>query len=100
MQSGPNFQKELTIVVKAPSRDFVSFAGTWFVPQKKYVYVEPVATDPDFRKKGLGKAAVLEGIRRCSELGAQVAYVGSNQKFYQKLGFKKIFTSQCWSKFF
>jgi len=32
MQSDPNFRKELTIVVEAPSGDFVSFAGTWFVP--------------------------------------------------------------------
>ncbi|MBN2017423.1 MAG: GNAT family N-acetyltransferase [Candidatus Cloacimonetes bacterium] len=98
MQSGPNFRKELTIVVEAPSGDFVSFAGTWFVPQKKYVYVEPVATDPNFRRMGLGRAALLESIRRCKELGAEVAYVGSGQKFYQKLGFKKIFTSQCWEK--
>ena len=30
------------------------------------------------RSRGLGQAAVLEGIRRCGELGAIVAYVGSD----------------------
>ena len=64
------------------------------------MYVEPVATDPDFRRMGLGKAAVLEGIRRCGEMGAEVAYVGSDQLFYQKLGFKKIFTARCLEKYF
>jgi hypothetical protein len=41
---------------------------------------------------------VLEGIRRCSELGATVAYVGSNQPFYLSLGFDVIYTSECWEK--
>ncbi len=100
MQSSPNFRKDLTIVVAATSGDFVAFAGTWFAPKNNFAYVEPVATDPDFRKRGLGKAAVLEGIRRCCELGAAVAYVGSDQFFYQKLGFKKIFTTECWEKYF
>jgi len=98
MQSSPNFRKELTIVVQAPSGNFVSFAGTWFVPQKKYVYVEPVATDPDFRRMGCAKAALLESIRRGKELGAEVAYVGSGQMFYHNLGFREIFTSECWEK--
>jgi hypothetical protein len=50
MQSTPNFRKDLTIVVEAPSGDFVSFCGTWFEPVNKIAYVEPVATDPDFRR--------------------------------------------------
>jgi len=98
MQSGPNFRKDLTIVVEEPSGNFVAFAGLWNVPQNSYCYVEPVATDPDFRKMGLGKAAVLEGIRRCGERGAHVAYVGSDQVFYQKLGFKTNFAAECWEK--
>jgi len=98
MQSGPNFRKELNIVVEAPDGHFVAYAGTWFEPCNRYAYVEPVATDPDFRRLGLGKAAVLEGIRRCAELGATVAYVGSSQLFYKAMGFVPGNTSQCWAK--
>jgi len=47
---------------------------------------------------GLGKAAVLEGIRRCGALGATVAFVGSDLPFYQALGFMKVFDSCCWVK--
>ncbi len=100
MQSTPNFRKELTIVVEAPSGIFVSFSGAWYEGLNRVAYVEPVATDPDFRRMGLGKAAVLEGIRRCGELGATVAFVGSNQEFYRAIGFTKCFDSCCWVKRF
>jgi len=70
----------------------------WYEPTNRYAYVEPVATDPDYRRMGLGKAAVLEGIRRCVGLGAMVAYVGSDQEFYKSMGFKVIYTSECWLK--
>ncbi len=98
MQSGPHFRRDLTIVVEAPGGDFVAFAGTWFEPANKLAYVEPVATDPDYRRMGLGRAAVLEGLRRCAELGASVAYVGSEQKLYQSMGFERVYASCCWRK--
>ena len=63
-------------------------------------YVEPVATDPDYRRRGLGRAAVLEGIRRCGEEGASVAYVGTDKPFYLSFGFKTIYTQNCWLKRF
>ncbi|MCJ7749939.1 MAG: GNAT family N-acetyltransferase [Armatimonadetes bacterium] len=70
MQSGPHYRKDIAIVAVAPSGDFVSFCGMWFDPANRLGYVEPVATDPDFRRRGLGRACVLEGIRRCGHLGA------------------------------
>jgi len=100
MQSGPHFRKDLTIVVEAPNTAFVAFSGLWFDPVNRLGYVEPVATDPDYRNLGLGTAAVLEGIRRCGELGATIAYVGSDMPFYLTMGFKKLFTLNCWIKYF
>ena len=100
MQSAPNFRKDLTFVVQAPDGNFVSFCGMWYDAVNKIAYVEPVATDPDYRFMGLGKAAVLQGVRRCGELGATVAYVGSGQTFYEAIGFKKIFACYPWIKYF
>jgi len=100
MQSGPHFRKDLTIVVEAPNGAFVAFGGLWFDPVNRLGYVEPVATDPDYRRMGLGTAAVLEGIRRCGELGATVAYVGTDMPFYLAMGFKKLFTLNCWIRHF
>jgi GNAT superfamily N-acetyltransferase len=94
----PRARRELKIAVAAPNGEFAAFCGMFYEPGKRFAYVEPVATDPRYRRMGLGKAAVLEGIRRCGVLGATVAYVGSDQLFYQAIGFKKVYNSECWVK--
>jgi len=96
----PKARRDLKIVIQAPNGEFVSLCGMFYEPTGRYAYVEPVATDPTYRRMGLGQAAVLEGIRRCGALGAAVAYVGSNQAFYLSMGFQVIYTSECWVKFF
>ena len=98
MQSAPNFRRSLNIIVEAPNGDFASYCGTWYEPHNKIAYVEPVATDPDYRRMGLGTAAVLEGIKRCGELGATVAYIGSERTFYLNMGFKKLYNIYQWTK--
>ncbi|MFN2187483.1 MAG: GNAT family N-acetyltransferase [Candidatus Promineifilaceae bacterium] len=100
MQSGPNFRKDLTLVVVEPSGDFVVFCGMWYEPVNRYALIEPLATDPEYRRMGLAKAAVWEGIRRCAEEGADVVYVGSDQLFYQALGFKVLYKAECWIRYF
>jgi GNAT superfamily N-acetyltransferase len=91
-------RRDLKIVVAAPDGEFVAICGMFYQPQGRFGYVEPVATDPAYRRMGLGKAAVLEGIRRCGELGAVEAFVGSDQPFYLALGFEVLYVSQCWQK--
>jgi GNAT superfamily N-acetyltransferase len=89
----PTARRDLKIAVNG---NFVAFCGMFYEPNNRFAYVEPVATDPDYRRIGLGKAAVLEGIRRCGELGATVAYVGNDLPIYRAIGFKKNYTSECW----
>jgi predicted N-acetyltransferase YhbS len=96
MQSAPNFRKDLNIVAVAPNGDYVSYGGIWMEPVHKVAYIEPVATDPEYRMLGLGKAVVMECIRRCGELGATLAYVGSGQTFYKTMGFEVIFNRNPW----
>jgi ribosomal protein S18 acetylase RimI-like enzyme len=78
MQSGPHYRKDLKIVVEAPNGNFAAFCRMWYDDHKRIAYIEPVATDPDDRRMGLGRAAVLEGMRRCGALGAGLAFVGSD----------------------
>lgn len=96
----PKAQRDLKIAVKSPNGDFAAFCGMFYESTGRFAYVEPVATVPDYRRMGLGKAAVLEGIRRCGALGAEVAYVGSDQDFYLAFGFRKIYATQSWVKYF
>jgi len=47
---------------------------------------------------GLGKAAVLEAIRRSGVLGARQAVVGSSLQFYYNIGFYPIHTETWWEQ--
>jgi predicted N-acetyltransferase YhbS len=95
----PKARRDLKLAVKAPDGNFVAFCGMFYEQTNRFAYVEPVATDPDYRRMGLGKAAVMEGIRRCGELGATVAYVGNDLPIYRAVGFKKVYVSECWIKY-
>lgn len=93
----PNVDLNLKIAVVAPDGNFVSYCGMWYDKKKDFAIIEPVATDPDYRRKGLGKAAVLEGIRRVGELGAKKVLVGSTQQFYYSIGLRPFSTETIWS---
>ena len=94
----PNINLDLKIFVVAPNGDFVSHCGMWYDKTIDCALVEPVATEPAYRKMGLGKAAVLEGIKRCGKLGAKRAYAGSSQQFYYNIGFRPYKTSRWWEE--
>ena len=97
MQTAPNYRKDLNIIVVAPDGRYASYCGMWYEARNKIAYVEPVCTDPDFRRLGLGTAAVLEGIRRCGKEGATIAFVGTDQPFYISMGFEKLFDVRLWT---
>lgn len=92
----PNVDLELKIAVVTPEGNFAAYCGMWYDEKAGYAVIEPVATDPDYRKMGLGKAAVLEGIKRTHEMGAKFAVVGSSQQFYYCIGLRPFASSSKW----
>ena len=92
----PFVDLNLKIAVVNKEGDFVSYCGMWYEPEAGFAIIEPVATDPAYRKMGLGKAAVLEGIKRVGQLGAKIVFVGSNQQFYYSIGLRPYATSTVW----
>ena len=96
MLSSPMIIPELILAVVAPDGNYVSHCGMWYKPGDFYCLVEPVATDPDYRKMGFGKAVVLEAIRRCGALGAKQAVVNTSQQFYCNIGFYPIYSATWW----
>lgn len=97
MQSGPNFRKDLTIVIKAPNVEYVCFAGMWLDRVNDYAYLEPLATDPRYRKLGLATIAITESMKLTQNFGATYCFGGSNP-FYTKVGFETIHYREKWSK--
>ena len=83
----PNRRQELCLAVVDESGEFAAHCTCWYDDRTDYAYVEPVCTIPKYRGMGLGKAVVMEALRRCKELGAMQAFVISDQDFYKKLGF-------------
>lgn len=94
--SGPHLNLNFCVVVISPEDEYVSYCGMWYDKKTNNALVEPVATDPLHRRKGLGKAAVLEAIKRCGMEGAKHAYVGSSQQFYYQIGFSPIPSDTFW----
>lgn len=86
----------LKIFAKSTDGSYVAHAGLWYDRKSKIAVVEPVCTVPDYRKMGLGKAALYEGLRRVKALGAEYAAVGSGQQFYYSLGFVPYSTGTIW----
>ncbi len=97
MLSSPKILPEIVLAVVAPDGRYVSHCGMWYAKGDTYALVEPVATDPDFRRMGIGRAVVLEAVTRCGRLGAQTALVGSSQQFYYSIGFFPYHTGNFWS---
>lgn len=93
---GLNYGKSHNIYVQAPNGDYASYCGTWYDKNTDYAYVEPVCTDPLYRKMGCAKSAVFEAVKRCGELGAKTAYVLSSKQFYYNIGFYPVDTYTWW----
>jgi len=94
----PHVDLNLKINIIAPNGENASRCGMWYEAESGYALVEPVGTNDGYRKLGLAKAAVLEGIKRCGLLGAKKAIVTSSQQFYYSIGFRPFSTATWWTK--
>ena len=89
------YTPELDIVVVAPDESFAAFATGRLDPVSKLAEVEPVGVHPEHRRKGLGKAVVLECIRRLQRQGAKAIVIlgaASTEEathLYDSLGFSR-----------
>jgi predicted N-acetyltransferase YhbS len=97
MQEAPNYRKDLNIVAVADDGTYAACSGVWF-DRNKVVYIEPVCTDPDYRRQGLGTATLFECLNRCIREGAKTIQIGSEQLFYKSMGYKLLFVINLWTK--
>ena len=88
----PHFNRHLSVAAMTSSGEPVSCCCLWLHNNTNYAYVEPVCTVPSFRGKGVAKAVIYEALNRAEAIGAKQAYVISEMKFYEKLGFREAST--------
>jgi len=100
LQKSPDYRRELDVFVVSPENKFVSFCLIWYDKTNQIGILEPVGTDPDYRRKSLGKAVVFEAINRVQNLGATKIIVGDGQQFYRSLCFETSHKYVIWTKEF
>jgi N-acetylglutamate synthase-like GNAT family acetyltransferase len=86
------------IIIQNSQGEHVAFCGLWYDKKIDFALVEPLATDPDYRRRGLAMAAMYEGIKRVHQAGAKRVMVGTNKQFYYNRGFRPFRTQTVWEK--
>jgi ribosomal protein S18 acetylase RimI-like enzyme len=90
-----HYHPERDVVAVAPDGSFAAFATGRMDPVSKLAEVEPVGVHPNHRRKGLGKAVVLECIKRLQKHGAKaIVILGAASTegathLYDSLGFSR-----------
>jgi mycothiol synthase len=98
LQHAPDYRKDLDLYVVAPDGAFAACCIAWLDPVNRAGTFEPVGTHPAYRRLGLGRAVIMEGINRLAAFGATRAWVGSGQAFYGAIGFAKKYKEITWIK--
>jgi ribosomal protein S18 acetylase RimI-like enzyme len=91
------YREELDWLVAAPDGTPVAFCLVWLDEHNRVAALEPVGTDPDHRRRGLARAAMLGALHAARRLGAASACVSprgddddpSARATYQSLGFRR-----------
>jgi ribosomal protein S18 acetylase RimI-like enzyme len=92
----PAYAPERDLVIEAPDRQVASFCLIWLDPLSRIGLFEPVGTHPDHQGKGLGKALLLEGLRRMQAAGMSSAIVNTEhtnlaaRRLYETVGFDTV----------
>ena len=101
MQQSPSYRRSLDLFILYKEK-VVSLCIVWLDQRNSLGYIEPVATHPEFQRKGLGKAILNHAMKKLQEKSAVRAYVGSygdeRKAFYLKSGFENSVTFQPWEK--
>lgn len=88
----PSYVPELDVVVEDERGLHAASCLCWISRDRQTGQIEPMGTDPRFWRRGLGRAAALEGLRRMQRMGAVRALVGtshsntSSRSLYRSIG--------------
>jgi len=106
----PEYRPDLDLVVVAPDGRLAAFCLCWLAPRRPAGHpvgqVEPLGVHPDFRRQGLGRAVLLEGLRRLQAHGAATLTVETDDYrdaafgLYQAAGFEVAHRIVMWRKDF
>jgi len=93
----PDYRPELDLVLFDPDGQPAGLSNFWINEHSGLASLEPLGTVWWYRRMGLGKALITEGINRTRAYGC-TGLIGGDQPFYWALGFepKRTFTFWSW----
>ncbi|HUT82755.1 MAG TPA: GNAT family N-acetyltransferase [Candidatus Bathyarchaeia archaeon] len=98
------YHPELDIISVAPDGSFAAFCTIRLDPIGKIAELEPVGTHPNHRRLGLGKAVILEGLKRLEKFEPKAICIpgaAANEaanRLYDSLGFTDKTEVHLWQK--
>lgn len=98
------YKKDLDLVVVDTDGNFAAICTVRIDPKSRMAELEPVGTHPDYRKLGLAKSVICEGLRRVQKyqpssmciLGAAASEAAN--KLYESVGFTEKTEVHLWRK--
>lgn len=75
VMASPGYDPQRELLAVAPDGRFAGFCVIWFDQVNGIGLFEPVATHPDFRRMGVGRALLAEGMARMRDAGMTRAIV-------------------------
>lgn len=102
----PTYDPDLDIFILAPDGRFAAFCLAWADAVTRVGDIEPIGVHPDFQRLGLGRAIMLEALRRLKSKGMNRVVLSTwmgNQRglnLYKSLGFEVIYDERAYKKAF
>jgi ribosomal protein S18 acetylase RimI-like enzyme len=93
LQGVEGYAHDLDLMTVSPEDAFGSYCIVWYDPVTQIGEFEPVGTRAAYRRMGLGKAVLREGLRRLRSRGARTAIVYTTDtnepavRLYESVGF-------------
>lgn len=94
----PGYRPDLDLVAVNSEGKLVAFCIGWAceVRDHKLGQIEPIGVLPEFQKMGLGRAILLENLRRMHESGIETIFIDAesynpaSQHLYESVGFREV----------
>ncbi len=98
------YKQDLDLVAIAPDGSIASFCTFRMDPISKITNLEPMGTHPKYRKLGLAKGLISEGLRRAMKYNPTFFYIGgaantsAANRLYDSVGFTEKLAEDSWYK--
>jgi ribosomal protein S18 acetylase RimI-like enzyme len=104
LRKAPDYDPALDILIEAANGELVANLICWSDDKSRIGSLEPVGTHARYRKRGLARAAILEGLRRLRKRGMKYGRVSTAHfnrpaiAAYASSGFTLVDRASWWSK--